>query len=368
MVRFIRELLCATHNLDQVSVYMTQQDQKNSASPSNDESPVRVTFVIEWANTTYNGIPRFWGMLDILINQLQEVSDGKYPENLPERARYYLDNLERRPELLIVSGEQIDPDLQQRMQDKVNGAARLGIHVKEGLEYYALKNFGGELAAGDIICFIDSDVYPNEGWMAHLLGSFSMPEVVAVAGQPYIAPVDLFSRAFALGWTYELADTTGKMFPAEKYYTNNFLLRKEIFRRFNFPQLKRRTRGAASLYRIELKRHGYEVWENRKALVDHPAPSSMRHMVIRAIAHGRDYYMKESEERNFAGLVISQKTAAQRLVRGIYRTFRDWRKVELSFLGIPFVVGIISSYYVFFSLGGLLTHISPAAMGRRYRL
>jgi len=79
-------------------------------------------------------------------------------------------------------------------------------------------------------------------------------------------------------------------------------------------------------------------------------------------------YMKLSEERSWEGLVRSQKVATKRLGRGFKRIARQWRDVGLGrFETVPAML-IILSYYGLFSLGGLMTHISPEAMGRRFRL
>ena len=344
----------------------TQQSLTDSSKTK--ASPVKVSFIIEWANTTYNGIPRFFTMLDILARQWQAMVNREYPDRLTPVEQKFLQSINPKPEVLIVSGENIEPGLIQKITSYSPGLLDPVIHVKRGLEYYALKNFGAELAQGDILCFLDSDVHPDKDWLIHLFSTFSNPEICGVAGQPYVAPINLFSRAFALGWTYQLPERTESLVRSKKWYANNVAFRSKIFHKVTFPKLERRTRGARHLMVIELAKMGYEVYENRKALVNHPAPSSWKNMIIRALAHGRDIYMRDSEKRSFQGFIYSQKTAARRLMRGISNTFKNWRKVGLDrFETIP-VILIITCYYIFFSLGGVLTHISPEIMGRNFRL
>jgi len=91
-------------------------------------------------------------------------------------------------------------------------------------------------------------------------------------------------------------------------------------------------------------------------------------MAVRALAHGRDHYMKESEGRTVSGLRRSVSVAAARLGRGFVRTFRCWRQVGLRIWELPAVLAIISAYYGFFALGGLFTHVSPNGMGSRFRV
>jgi len=244
----------------------------------------------------------------------------------------------------------------------------LAVHVAEGLEYYPLKNFGASLAAGDLLLFVDSDVLPEAGWLAHLTGSFGQPDVHAVSGQTYIAPVDLTSRAYALGWTYALRDADGGLVTPQKFYANNLAFRADLFRKVPFRPLGLRSRGACSLLRDDLARLGLAVWENRAARVDHPPPSGLGHMLVRALAHGRDQYLTPTGGRSASGLGRSLGLAAARLGRGFGRTRRDWRRVGLRRYQVPAALAIIAGYYGAFALGGLLTHLSPARMGRRFRV
>ena len=119
---------------------------------------------------------------------------------------------------------------------------------------------------------------------------------------------------------------------------------------------------------FELAKLGIPVWQNQSACVDHPPPASFRHLAIRALAHGRDQYMTRSDERHLYGLARSVTIAASRLGRGFYRTFRYGPRVGLKPWELPAALAITSSYYAFFALGGVLTHLSPEAMGRRFRV
>lgn len=347
---------------------LTPSEQKFVLLNQNNSSAIKISFIVEWANTTYNGVPRFFGFLEIFLRQWQELSEGRFPADLSGEERDLLKRMDHNPEFLLISGEEIDEALVAKIRKQCGSIITPDIQVRDGLEYYAMKNLGAELATGDILCFIDSDVYPEEGWLAFLLATFADPQIRAAAGQPYVAPVDLFSKAFALGWTYDLRDANGRLYPTIKWYANNVAFVTTLYRRYGFPSLNRRTRGSAALLGEQLMNEGYPVWQNGKALVDHPAPSGWKHLVIRAIAHGRDMYMKRSEERSVKGLYRSQKAAALRMQKGLKRTYAHWRDVGLKRWEVIPAVLIMGSYYGLFSLGGILTHISPEKMGRRFRL
>jgi hypothetical protein len=327
-----------------------------------------LSIIVEWENTHYNGIPRAWALFDTLGRQWREIAQRRHPQHLPPQDAAFLERLAPRPELLLVSGRPLDAATQAEIRRRAPSGFELGIHVAEGLEYYPLKNHGASRARGDLLLFVDSDVQPDAGWLAHLLGTFARPDVQVVSGQTYVGPHDLVSRAFALGWTYELRDDSDRFEPCRKFYGNNVAFRREGFPEGGFPPLGPRTRGASSLVRARLNAAGIDIWQNRRAAVDHPPPADFRHLVIRALAHGRDHYMKESTRRHFAGLRRSVGTAGRRLAKGFRNTFRERRRVGLPWWQVPACLAVIASYYGFFALGGILTHARPAAAGRRWRL
>jgi hypothetical protein len=141
-----------------------------------------------------------------------------------------------------------------------------------------------------------------------------------------------------------------------------------VFHRTGFPAIGKRTRGSTHQLRENFDRLGIDVWENLRAAVDHPPPADLQHLVVRAIAHGRDQYMARSESRNFYGLTRSVRLAATRMGRAAYRTFRFGRRLGLKPWEMPAAVAISATYYGFFALGGVLTHVSPGVMGRRFRV
>jgi hypothetical protein len=308
-------------------------------------------------------------MLDALVQQWQELGAHVYPKSLPPEGARLLDGLDARIQLLIASGDPAVAELKEEIQAHLPECFDLEILIAPGVEYYPLKNIAAEAASGDLLIFVDSDVVPDPGWLAHLLGSFGRPDIDVVCGQTYVMPSDTYSRAFAVGWTYLPRRDDTEIVQPKKFYANTIAFRRSVFEKAGgFPAVGRKTRGAASKIGKRLAAFGCPVWENPAAAVDHPPPSSFQHLAVRAIAHGRDHYMMHDESRHLGGLVRSVSIAATRLARGCYRTLRYAREVGLQPWAIPAAIAITSTYYGFFALGGVLTHLSPEMMGRRFRV
>jgi hypothetical protein len=329
---------------------------------------LQLSIIVEWANIRLNGEERAARLLERLGRQWQDILARDHPETLPREVRPFLERFERRVELFLVSPTPVSGALDQDVRRRLPGTFDVAIQVAEGLEYYPLKNLGATLARGDILLFVDSDVVPDDGWLAHLLGSFARPDVHVVCGQTYIPPTDLVSRAFALSWIFGLPEPSAGLVKVDRFYANNLAFRARVFRGTQFRPLGRRTRGACSLLREDLDRLGIPVWENRAASVAHSRPSSLGHFLARALAQGRDQYLAHSDGRSLRGLRGSLEFAAGQFARGITRARRDWRRVGLRRRDVPVALAVISSYHGIFVLGGLLTHASPAFMGRHFRV
>ena len=176
--------------------------------------------------------------------------------------------------MLVVAGEVLRYAVAAEIRARLGDGVYVAIHIAEGLEYYPLKNHGARHASGDLLLFVDSDVWPDDDWLPHLLGSFARTDVDVVCGQTYVAPTDLVARAFALGWRYPLRDDdSGSLHPLPRFYCNSIAFRSTVFPPTGFPSLGRRSRGAATLLGQALGRQGIGVWENPRACVDHPPPA-----------------------------------------------------------------------------------------------
>jgi hypothetical protein len=330
---------------------------------------VRLSIVMEWANTRLYGESRAALVLERTARQWGEVAARSFPATLAPEEAAFLARLAPRAELVIASGEERGPDLDPALRERVEGVMDLDLVVAPGLEYYPLKNRGARDIRGDIFLFVDADVLPEEGWLAHLLATFARREVEVAVGQTLIAPTDLAARAFALGWMFPLPpDAREGIRPAGKFFANNIAFRAGLFRRVGFPAIGARSRGSCSILREALDRMGVRVFSNPRARVQHPPPTGLRRAVVRALAHGRDHYMKGEEGRSLRGLRCSLGEAAGRFGRGASAALRRGHEVGLAPREVPAAIAILAGYYAVFAAGGVLTHVSPEAMAGRFRI
>jgi hypothetical protein len=327
-----------------------------------------LSIVVEWANTRLHGFCRAWSLLAEVDRQWREIRERTYPAGLPESAVRFLGRFEGDVELIVVSGDTPASRLEAEIRSRVPSGFDLRVVVEMGLEYYALKNLGARHARGDILLFVDSDVMPDDGWLAHLVGSFGQPEIDVICAETYVRPDDVYSAAFALCWTYPLRNSSLGIVRPARVYANTLAFRREVFPTTGFAPLRRRTRGAASILLADLAARGITVWQNHSAAVAHPPPDGLRHLALRGIAHGRDVYMRGSEDRHIEGLRRSLGVAWGRARSGFNQTFREWRRVGLKPWEVPAVLAICTAYYGCFALGGLLAHLSPAVLGSRFRI
>jgi len=78
--------------------------------------------------------------------------------------------------------------------------------------------------------------------------------------------------------------------------------------------------------------------------------------------------MVRSEGRHLYGLARSQTMAISSLSRAAYRAVRYGHRLGLRPWELPAVLAICASYYALSALGGVMTHVNPDAMGRRFRV
>ena len=241
-----------------------------------------------------------------------------------------------------------------------------------GLTFYQMNLRGAVLACGNFIIFLDSVVIPETGWLEALIISIFTDGVQLVFGNTYIEPTGLLGKAFALGWFFPLRSTSGGLEVGARGYSNNIAFSRELFLSYPFEPIPGTTRSGMSGLLRTLEAAGIPVHKCHDAQVSHPAPNGLVHMIRRAMAHGRDIYLKSSHESRATGNHRRLNNALQnewdRYTAGVSRTVRQYDKVELSPIMIPVILAGITLYYLSFATASLLTHVAPKPMSRWFQL
>jgi len=247
------------------------------------------------------------------------------------------------------------------------------IEPAPNLHYYQLKNFGAQLALGNIIVFLDSDVIPEEGWLQAITQPFfDHPEISVLAGHTYLDPNGLLGRAFALGWYFPLRSHSLKLASDTKYFfANNVAFRRHLLEKYPFPEMPEgKTRGACSRLAQILIGEGTVIWSNAAAQTSHPPPNGFSHFLIRGFAQGRDWAITKHEQGT--GRLVCSFIALRNVFSDSFnmsiRTIRNGHTIALPFWQAPIAVGIMSIYYIEICLGAWMYLIAPGPSSRMWRV
>jgi hypothetical protein len=261
--------------------------------PSQMASYPSVSVVIEWENARLGRGNNTRAMLNELRAQLLELGP----------------QLQARPEIIFVHEpakvkRTLIEDTAGGIFSTETGYATTKIVPGEGLRYYEMKNLGAEHATGDILVFLDSDVVPEPGWLRNLLTPFSDAAVGVVAGNTYVPPKTVYSRAFALCWMFPLRAEDG---PLQDWgalfrdgaevaggevhpFANNIAFRRTVFLASKFGDVEFFRWQTGPLIR-SLAAQGYGILHNPQARVRHPPPPNPKYFVSRALCEGHDVYL-----------------------------------------------------------------------------
>jgi cellulose synthase/poly-beta-1,6-N-acetylglucosamine synthase-like glycosyltransferase len=133
----------------------------------------------------------------------------------------------------------------------------------------AARNHGAHRARGEFLVFTDSDCIPHPNWLSKLMEGFGRPQVGVVAGSYGIAnPESRLSRCIYMEilWRHQhlMPD-----FP-NSFGSYNFCIRREVFEAVGgFNTGYRNASGEDNDLSYKVRRAGWKIYFERKALVDH---------------------------------------------------------------------------------------------------
>lgn len=316
--------------------------------------PLSFSVIIEWENAKLSELDRTRRMLSTLSEQILALDPTKW----------------RRPEIVILYDPMaIDPRL---IHDTVAAAmgqtppvSALKVLPAKNMRYYDLKNYGAAQTEAEVLVFLDSDVIPEPGWLAALLGGITQPGVDAIGGNTYIAPESLYTRAFALFWFFPLRSEGNEAIPSEHFFANNVAFRKAVFNKHHFPCHKK-FRGQCTDLAKSLRENNYGLFLHPAARVNHPPPNGIYHFIIRALCAGHDLVAVAPD----CGSHPSVKAAWRRFrsqLRASRKRINDHRKeVALGAVAGLAAQALALAYYGLVFAGECITLANPDFIRNRF--
>jgi hypothetical protein len=335
---------------------MTQTTAEPGSQPirSPTAGNIRLSIIIEWENALLAEASRAVEMLRQLDRQTRET--GVSAEVL-----------------ILYDREEVDESVIHGCLDaaEVSSGFRTmaSVHAVEGLSYYHLKNAGAERSVGELILFVDSDVIPEAGWLGRLLSHFDRDDVQVVGSTPYVDSSNVYEKTFALTWFFPLRSDDGPIAPADTFFANSVIFRREVFMAFPFPEPDGRARGHCVSLSRTLRDNGITIWRDPSARVSHPPPNGVKHFLVRGLYNGHDHYLDVAcRAPGRVGRVAGVGHFVDQTARGLRRVLRYRSKVGMPLVGVPIALGITGLYGLMGAVGYAATAVRPQFVENNFDL
>ncbi len=313
-----------------------------------------VSVIVEWENAKLSDLDRAERMLARLGRQMAEAARKR----------------DLKAELLVLyDSDEIDPAVPRAaIASQIDAAAwpgTIALVPAPGKRYYEQKNAGAELAQGEILIFLDSDVVPDEGWLDGLLDALDDPNVDFVGGEAYHATDTLHDRLFAAFWGFSPRRPSRGVYRRQSFYANNLAVRRQTFLANPFPDAAA-YRGQCAQLAKSMRGKGIPVYRQGASVVSHPPPRGARTFVVRALCQGHDTIYWKSRSRFGALLHANPAASLLRWLRALWdvlvKVATRGRTVGLGPLGALVAVGMGFAYYTCKLGGEVIAFFAPNAI------
>jgi glycosyltransferase involved in cell wall biosynthesis len=316
-----------------------------------------VSIIIEWENALLSESSRTKEMLVRLARQITELA--------PRLA----DGIEV---LILFDPKRIDLKL---IESCIAGAhwpepGLVRLLPAEDLRYYEFKNFGAHHASRELIVFLDSDVIPEDEWLAAMVQPFEDPDIQVVGGNTYLDVESgrFIDRAFAAFWFFPLRSVQSGLEPADGFFANSLAVRRAIFKKTSFPSGET-FRGQCCLMADSLREWGIAIHQQKAARASHPAPNGLGHFFVRGICEGYDAYVRLYVERKVRMYPVrALNVFKQGLQCSVRQAYTRARPLQLGFFGTIGATAVAFAYYSLCYIGAVASWIAPGWVRRNFSM
>ncbi|MEX2176114.1 MAG: glycosyltransferase family A protein [Pirellulaceae bacterium] len=318
----------------------------------------RISIIMEWENVQFAEDARAGKVLAALAAQADALLSASGHGSREIAAPI---------ELLVLfdDASAVQGEIEAVLQRAVGTTSSLLVRVvaTAGLSYFSLKNRGVQLSTGDLIVFLDSDVIPQPGWLATLVGSFDDPEVQVVGSRAFVRGESAYSRTVALTWFFQPLPETAELLPVEHFHANGVAFRRAVAVANPFPETPGQSRGAGWDLANQLQAQGTRLHEHSGALLDHPPPHGLRNYARRALVHGSDDLLSIRRRKGkYSGrLSLSIRRTARKWRQALANLICHRRRVGLSWPAMPLAVAFVSFYFGCYLVGDLQARLASSA-------
>ncbi len=314
------------------------------------------TVVIEWENAKLSDFDRSRQMLASLAEQIREL-----------RSR-----LESQPEIIVlhdrveIDGKRVEQAVAETLGEP--DLAILRFVATDHRSYYQQKNIGASQAETEVVIFLDSDVIPQPRWLETLLETIAEPHIEVVGGNTFMDAETFLARAFSLFWIFHPESGDEELRRSDHFFANNVAFRRSLITSSPFPDLPTQ-RGQCTMLAQTLLASGHDIYVHDRARVNHPPPNGVAHVVVRAMAQGRDDYLlgNAREPHRFDSRLANCMWRFRKRVVGAAKRFVRGRKsVGLGAFGAVAAMGLAFVYYVFYLVGVAITLVDRDLVTRRF--
>jgi glycosyltransferase involved in cell wall biosynthesis len=267
-------------------------------------------------------------------------------------------------EVIIVLDDNVDQSAADEVRRRYPNAK---FAASKQSNYFAAKNAGAAIAAGDIVALLDGDCQPAPDWIEMLLARFT-PGVDGVAGHTRYVGNSLIARTLSIpDFAHVVEQETGT---ASAMNINNVAFRREVLLRHPLDARIRRNGGCYFLFN-QLRAAGARVVYEPRARTFHGYSGGLT-LLRKHFDRGYDgvgvYRLDEQcvlrGTRLFRrlGPIALVGLTGRRIVMDWVRMTRKRRQIGISALALPYFCAVVVGTRMLELVGGFVAIASP----RRY--